>query len=164
MENDKDKNEPEDNVHSHKPNLIALIILFFVLAWGILSALYERWVKKSTKIYKGVLIEKYAVDKKTFAKWMDWIYFQDKNEFKSYIQKKKLSLFEIEEIINFFGEPTPAMPILSKGKIIKDNGGSYETLRSTVLKFSDEIGLSIEAYDALDIFPPLIAQRILKHF
>lgn len=164
MENNKDKNVREENGDSDKRNFIAWMMVFALFMWGIFRSLYHIWVKKNTKVYKGVLIEKYAVDKKTFAKWMGWIYFQDKNEFKDYIQKKKLSQFEIEEIIEFFGEPTPIMPILKKGQIIKDKNGSYETLRSTVLKFSDEIGLSIEAYDALDIFPPLIAQRILKRF
>lgn len=164
MENNKNKNGPEENGHSDKPNIISLIIIFFILAWGILSALHKRWVSKNTKVYKGVLIEKYGIHKKTFAKWMRWIYFQDENKFQDYTKKKKISQFEVDQIINFFGEPTPEMPILSKGKIIEDRNGSYETLRSTVLKFSDEIGLSIEAYDALDIFPPFIVQFILNRY
>ncbi|MBL7818914.1 MAG: hypothetical protein JNL70_28195 [Saprospiraceae bacterium] len=164
MANITDKDEPVEETHSDKRNLIAWIILCVLIALGILSGVYHRWVKKNTKVYKGVLIEKYGVHKKTFAKWMRWIYFQDENKFQEYTKKKKLSQFEIEEIINFFGEPTPTMSILTKGKIIGDRDGTYETLRSTVLHFSDKIGLSIEAYDAIDVFPPLIAQRILKHY
>ena len=164
MENIKEKDEPIKETHSDMRNPIAWVILFILLAWGILSSLYHRWVKKNTKVYKGVFVEKYGVNKKTFAKWMQWIYFQDEAQFKSYTQKKKLSLLEVDQIVEFFGEPTPTMAILTKGKIIEDCNGSYETLRITVSKFSDKIGLSIEAYDALDVFPPLIAQGILKHY
>lgn len=164
MENIKDKDEPVENTASDKRNFIGWIVFFIIIIFGVFPLIYQWWVKRHTKVYKGILIEKYGVNKKTFAKWMRWIYFQDEVKFQDYTKKKKLPKFEIDKIVDFFGEPTPTMPILKKGQIIKDQDGTYETLRGTVLKYSNKIGLSIEAYDALDIFPPLIAKRILEHY
>lgn len=164
MENVEDKNEPIENTNSDKRNPKVWIVAIFLIVLGLCSWLYHWWVKRYEKVYKGVLIEKYGVNKKTFAKWMRWIYYQDEEKFQDYTKKKKLPKYEIDKIIAFFGEPTLTMPILTKGQIIKEQEGTYETLRGTVLKYSNKIGLSIEAYDALDIFPPLITKRILEHY
>jgi hypothetical protein len=164
MENMEDKNEPPENTSSDKRNPIAWIVAIFLIIWGLGSLLYHWWVEQYAKVYKGVLIVKYGVNKKTFAKWMRWIYYQDEEKFQDYTKKKKLPKYEIDNIIKFFGEPTLTMPVLTKGQIIKDEEGTYESLRGTVQKYSDEIGLSIEAYDAIDIFPPLIAKRILEYY
>lgn len=144
-------------------------ILFAIIAIGAVLAFIWAWAKglmgKSPKIYKGKLIAKYNVDPKTFAKWMELIYFKgDVIKFKAYTQKKKISQYEADLIVNFFGERPKGTKILNKGKIIKLHGGCYKTLRNSVLKFANQIGITMEIYDALDTFPPKLTKKILEHY
>jgi hypothetical protein len=56
------------------------------------------------------------------------------------------------------------MPVRTKGEIVDNTEGSYETLRSHVLNNLDDIGISKKTYDSLNVFPPLIAFSIRQSY
>ena len=166
MENTTDTQEPQKETSE---NVAWKNIMLAFIATCAIIALFWTWLRsqvdKSPKIYKGKLMGKYNVDPKTFAKWMELLYFKgDEAKFKEYTQKKKISENEADRIIKFLGERTKETPIMSKGRIIKLRNGSYKTLRNTISDFSLQIGITMEVYDALDTFPPKLVQSILERY
>lgn len=166
MENTTDDHESEKNTSKKSEGINFAILCLAILTFlAFIWAWVQRQTDTSPKIYKGKLMSKYSVDPKTFAKWMELLYFKgDEAKFKEYTQKKKISQHEADRIIKFFGERTKETPIMSKGRIIKLHKGSYKTLRGTVSDFSIQIGITMEVYDALDTFPPKLVQSILEHY
>lgn len=166
MENTTEQEEQKEKASNNSegtknPTIIAAILAALLSIWLFFKYLASR----NTKIYKGKLITKYSVDPKTFAKWMELLYFNgDKAKFDEYTKKKKISQHEADEIIKFFGERPKGTQALNKGKIIKLHGGSYKSLRNSVLTFSTQIGITMDVYDALDTFPPKLTESILEHY
>jgi hypothetical protein len=164
MDNTTDTQEPEKK---HSDNSEWTKIMAVIIAVGLFLAFMWAFLKGtiSPKIYKGKLIKKYNVDAKTFAKWMKLLYFaSDEVKFKEYTDKKKISQYEADKIIEFFGERTKSTPAMTKGEIIKRHGGTYKALKNSVSKFANDIGITMEIYDALDSFPPKLAKKILEHY
>jgi hypothetical protein len=166
MENITDTQEPKKETSNKSEGINPLAMFFVVFA---IVAFIWAWVQglvgSGPKIYKGKLTTKYNVDAKTFAKWMKLLYFaSDEVKFKEYTDKKKISQYEANKIIKFFGERTKDTPVMTKGKIVKLHGGCYKTLKNSVSKFAHEIGITMEIYEALDAFPPKLTKKILEHY
>ena len=71
---------------------------------------------------------------------------------------------EFIHILACLGVRTDETPVMTKG-IIADTADSHtDTLRTWVIENIDEFDFSIETYDALNVFPPLIAHQILEGF
>ena len=160
MENDK-KSDSDQNKEW------AIVALVFAIL-GFLAFLFHKVIPQTkvriSKTDKGELIKIYNVNKKTFAKWVQFFCNPQILSIESYRKKRRLTDDEVAHIFESFGFPSEETPALSKGQIIEITEGCYKSLRGSVLYFSEKFGISQKAYQSLNVFPPRISQNMIKRY
>ena len=151
------KSEPKPSINGF---VIAFVIAFLIALWHF----FKPSKSKELLIEKEVLRSLYGVTKVTLRKWIQLFCYIDEDEFATYCTKRKVTESEYNLIVSCLGEPTDTMPVRTKGEIVDNTEGSYETLRSHVLNNLDDIGISKKTYDSLNVFPPLIAFSIRQSY
>ena len=115
MENDKKSD-------SNKNKEWAIIALIFAIL-GFLAYLYHKVIPKikvgTSKTDKGELVKIYKVNKKTFAKWVQFFCNPQILSIEVYRKKRRLTDDEVAHIFESFGFPSEETPALSKGQIIE---------------------------------------------
>lgn len=106
----------------------------------------------------------YRVDKQTLGKWVQHFCDPSVLSYDIYKKRRRLAVEEYDYLISCFGTPTEEIPNRLKGEIADKGDSHTDTLRAWVIQNIDKFGFSIETYDALNVFPPLIAQQISESF
>lgn len=169
MENttDTQKSEEEKSEASSEQKSWWQGFIAFVIIAAFLGAIWHYFNKKKSKevqIEKRVLYQMYDIDKKTLAKWVSLFCCKQDFSYGYYKKKRKLSKSEFDKIVAILGEPSEETPVMNKSQIVTLTEGSYETLRDCIIKYPNQIGISIDIYDALSVFPPSVSKKIVKHF
>lgn len=152
-----EKNKNSDGNQNKEWAIIALILAIA----GFLAYLYHKFIPKTkvrtSKTDKGELVKIYNVNKKTFAKWVQFFCNPEILSIEVYRKKRRLTDHEVAHIFESFGFPSEETPALSKRQIIDITEGCYKSLRGSVLYYSEKFGISQKAYQSLNVFPPLIS-------
>ncbi|OSZ79035.1 hypothetical protein CAP35_12530 [Chitinophagaceae bacterium IBVUCB1] len=125
--------------------ILAIIVLF-------IAALF------SGKESKQSLAKFYNITRPTLLKWMK--YFQQDIPIDDWQQKRNLTRFEVIGIKASFGSDTSL--ILSKKQIAELSDSDYKTVAENVKRNIDKLGITIEAWESCNIFPPSVSKKILE--
>lgn len=159
----KDSENPQKNNNYDWEKIIPFILLGGFLVWLFywVSNLFKRIPHK---IQKEDLLTSYGVNKKTLAKWVQ--YFCDPKilSLETYHKKRRLTLEESLHLISCLGIKSDEMDVRGKVGIADIVDSDTDTLRRWVIENGHSIGLSIDAYNALNVFPPLIAYNLLNAY
>jgi len=148
--------KPEEIVLLHPIIAVLVFLMICVCIWQLIPKRYLPTTKSDFAKW-------YAVDKKTFNKWIKHFCATLYPNLKEYQRKRKLSIEESKSIIKILGQPQ-YFPILSKKDIITYSDSSYGVLRRCVYAFPKHFGLTIPAFKANQKFPPKISYQIMKQF
>jgi hypothetical protein len=158
-------NFQENDSEKEQPKTIPIIIwalLVALVAWFIRYLFFwEKPVEK--EIYKYELWKLYAVDPKTFAKWIRF-FCADIIQLEHYKGARKIKKSIADKIIERLGKPTAETPVLRKAGINEKEGGSYEVLRETIKLHSERCGIDPKVFKQLSVFPPKIATQIKAQY
>jgi hypothetical protein len=113
---------------------------------------------------KDEVCKMYVIDKQTLGKWVKYFCNPSVLSYETYKKRRRLTSGEYLHLLVSLGVRTDETPVMSKGAIADSADSHTDTLRSWVIQNIDKLDFSIEAYDALNVFPPLIAQQILDAF
>lgn len=159
MKKEKEKfNNPEND--GFKLGIIIVAILMFLYSiWQCFKELDPKEEKKT--IPKNNIFGYYGVDKKTFAKWIE--FFTDDDFNKNYKYSRKFKESEFLKIKELFGcENEKNKLVYSKGDICDEWCITYNTLSTNFMKYTkihDKI--SIKAFRSLNYFPKNITLQIV---
>lgn len=117
------------------------------------------WVFWDFKFTKQQVADFYGVTRKTLSKWVK--YFASESFQESWKAKRKLTLKELSSIAIKFGIVN-SKEGKTKGEIIEHCSTDYRTLRENVYLNQSELGLSTQAYKAIDVFPPNLSAQIIQ--
>lgn len=111
----------------------------------------------------------YGVNIRTFKKWL--VYFHPDGEIflSNFNQKRKFDMFEMCLVISSLGLPEAfedfgGSPSLSKKQIVNEGEGNYRTLRQSMIVHNEKWTISIDAYNALSVFPPAASTQLREIF
>jgi len=127
------------------------LLLFALLVIVALCLLFDK------KHSKQSIADFYSISRPTLSKWMDL--FQSDIKKDEWRRKRFLSPFEIQNIKDCFGIDSSL--VLSKKQIAECAGSNYKTVAENVKNNLDKIGITIDAWDSCNAFPPVISSRIL---
>lgn len=169
MEDTTDAQEPKEEKSKAPSEQKPWWQIFFgwILIAALIAAFWSYLNRKKTKevqVEKRVLYKMYDIDKKTLAKWISLFCCNEGFKFDYYKNKRKLSKSEFDKIVAILGEPSDETPVMKKSQIITLTDASYEVIRNSIIKYPDKVGISIDIYDALSLFPPSISKKLVKHF
>jgi len=129
----------------------ALLILVIVLIVTI--SIFVLTQKKN----KGELAVYYRISRPTLSKWVKLIPCEI--PFKEWQKRRKLTVWEISMIKHQWGNDSKM--VLSKKQLVELTSSDYKTLARHVKDNLEKIGLTLEAWEGLNEFPPVISQRII---
>ncbi len=121
----------------------------------------KKRVRTNKSFQKAELCVHYKVDKKTLAKWVELFCGENLKDYKN---RRRLTDKEMALIYLRFGFNCDESPVMSKATIADLSDSHTDTLRRWVIQNGASFGVSIEAYDTVNVFPPLIAHLIFKGF
>lgn len=127
--------------------LVAFVILIFAL-------LFSRQKKK-----KQDLANYYGITRPTLTKWI--LHFPCEEIQGDWKSKRFFTNLEFFVLQAHFGM-NPTL-VLSKNQIALNAGSNPKTVAANVLLNLQKCGLTEDAWQSLNIFPPKIAQSILNH-
>lgn len=117
----------------------------------------KKWVRDS-KVKKGDIAAYYGITRPTLSKWVKYI--PSKIDFDEYKRKRKLNLLEFWVIQDEYGVIDEQEP-LEKGRIKEICETRYNTISENITLST--CGITKEAYQKMDIFPPKVSQQIINH-
>jgi len=111
----------------------------------------------------------YGVNVRTFKKWLVYFHPDGKLFLSKFNRKRKLDIFEAYLVISSLGLPDAfedfgGHPSLSKKQIVNEGEGNYRTLRQSIIVHNEKWKISIEAYNALSVFPPAASAQLREIF
>lgn len=109
---------------------------------------------------KNDVVRSYHICKPTFIKWMEVLHPELWLGLKS--NRKNYSSLELFLIHGALGEPVSDNLIISKSDLQSRLSISSKTLKKSVKKRLEEVGLTLEQYARLTVYPPRIAEDILR--
>jgi hypothetical protein len=166
---DGQKTTQESKKAQDNPVWYILLFLAFLVFLKWLSSLFQSDEKRKRtrtpdKLQKEDLRKLYGVDKHTLGKWVEYFCDPSVLSYETYKKRRRLVEEEYLHILASLGIQTDETPVMTKG-IIADIAESHtDTLRAWVIQNIDEFNFSIATYDALNVFPPIIAHQILEGF
>lgn len=110
--------------------------------------------------WKSDLCRLYGVDKKTLNKWV--AHFCPAIDTQDFKRRRKISPEMFHRIVQTLGEPDGGANVLRKNQIIVASESSYPVVRQFVRMFPEKCSFTLEVYDKLSAFPPLIARSLLN--
>ncbi len=143
-----------------------ILILFAVIALLLpfIAKYYQRL--DTTLLFKSIVAKQYHVSKKTLLRWVKL--FCPKQLASRLIKQKRITLFEIQ---HYFGHPND-YPLDSKNRPIRSKANlerAFKISQSTLLRIialstncKADLGMTIEEYNSMKIFPPKYAQLIFQ--
>jgi len=131
-----------------KGNIIVALIAI-VIIWVL--GLFNKETKQS-------LAQFYDISRPTLAKWIK--FFQTEIPEEQWNQKKYLLRYELQKLKSILGcDPTRA---LTKRQIVEESESDYKTVAAVVRLNLSKIGISNEAWESCNRFPPVISEKILE--
>lgn len=156
--------KPEDNMAWYILIWFAVITFIFCLLSQFKSGEKRKRTRTPPKIQKEEVQKMYRVDKQTLGKWVAHFCAPSVLSYETYKKRRRLTGEEYFHLSACLGIRTDETPEMSKAEIADAANSHTNTLRSWVILNIHEFSFSIEAYDALNVFPPLIAHQILTSF
>lgn len=140
--------------------LIIAIILVLILSCFSLKEreLIIQLVKSKKRIRKKDILKLYGITKPTFNKWFSVLHSDFWKEIKG---KNTYSSWEVIGIYLSLGFPNSETKVWGKRELVNELSISYKTFKKRVLKFVDEIGITIFQFEQLSVFPPTTAERMI---
>ncbi len=129
-------------------NLFAFIALFIFLLIAFFS-------KKKSKL---AIAMEYNISKPTLSKWVRL--FQSEIDIKDWRKKRDLSASEVAVLKSCFGADQSY--VLSKKQIAEMTGSNYKTVSAVVKLNLNKIGLTLDAWESCNVFPPNISRKIIE--
>ncbi len=156
--------KPEDNKAWYIAIGIA-IIAFFVYLFSLFK-LGEKRKRTRTldKVQKEEVLKSYKVNKRTLGKWVTHFCDPSVLSYETYNKRRRLTGEEYFYLLSRLGLNTDETPVMSKAEIASAANTHTNTLRNWVIQNKNAFDFPIGTYDALNIFPPLIAHQILTSF
>jgi hypothetical protein len=77
-------------------------------------------------------------------------------------EKRKLPIDLYFQLIQTFGTPDNEFEVMRKQQIVKESDSTYFVVRDNIKKFSDKYPISLEVYDNVSVFPPVIARKLIE--
>jgi transposase len=111
------------------------------------------------KLPKSTLADHYDISMPTLGKWVE--HFDPTTDPDEWNRKRKLTVYEIGKIKEKFGEDETMA--LTKGEIAQRAESTPKTVAQEVKRNLDKLGLTLEAWNGLNRFPPKISKNILDH-
>jgi heme/copper-type cytochrome/quinol oxidase subunit 2 len=141
------------------------IIAFFVYLLSLFK-LGEKRKRTRTpdKVQKEEILKSYGVNKRTLGKWVMLFCDPSVLSYETYNKRRRLTGEEYFYLLSRLGLNTDETPVMTKVEIAGATNNHTNTLRNWVIQNIHEFDFPIETYDALNIFPPLIAHQILTSF
>jgi hypothetical protein len=171
FENPIDEQEPTTEPKKIEDNTAWYFVIFlsFLMLWGYLVSLFKseekpKRTRTPEKIQKKVVQEMYGVDKHTLGKWVAHFCDPSGLSYETYKKRRRLAVEEYLYLQSCLGLPTDETPVRTKGSIADIADSHTDTLRAWVIENIEKFNFPIETYDALNVFPPLIAHQILEAF
>lgn len=172
--NKKDKNK-ENQKQPFWERMTTTGWLLFFAALALLGAYLFKdkindYIFRTKKFTKKALREPYNVSNDTFNKWVFYFCNPELINYEDYLKKRKLSYFEYSNIRYCLGVPTEKTPVLLKKNIADpyadSTGNIHRGLRKSIRKAASAENpiITPEIYAKMDVFPPKIAQLLLRHF
>ncbi|NUN99953.1 MAG: hypothetical protein HUU01_04985 [Saprospiraceae bacterium] len=111
----------------------------------------------------------YGVNVRTLKKWLVYFHPEGKLFLSNFNQKRKFDLFEASLVISSLGLPEAfedfgGHPSLSKKQIVNEGEGNYRTLRESIIVHNEKWKISVEAYNAMSVFPPAASAQLREIF
>jgi hypothetical protein len=110
---------------------------------------------------KRSLAEFYQIDMKTLNKWVRYFAPKIIHSWK-FKEKRKLPIDLYFQLIQTFGTPDNEFEVMRKQQIVKESDSTYFVVRDNIKKFSDKYPISLEVYDNVSVFPPVIARKLIE--
>jgi hypothetical protein len=151
--NSKDNEQILEKDHIFLIKIFILIVVFVFLLPVILG---------QVKISKSRLQKYYGVDGKTFNKWYQY-FCSDISDIDKLKKKRKIRLSTYWRIKSTLGS-TSDFTVMRKVAIVSICNSDYRTLRNNIKIAPSSIGINIQTYDRLSIFPPKICSAIICWF
>lgn len=129
-------------------SIIYIIIFFFVL----FLALY-----RDEKKTKDGLAKFYNITRPTLSKWIK--YFQCEESIDEWNKKRFISTSDETRLKQEFGYDGEM--VLSKKQLADKATSNYKTVAENVKINLDKIGISLEAWESCNVFPPEVCKKIL---
>lgn len=86
-------------------------------------------------------------------------FFQNTYDEEVWKKKKTLSSFEVLNLKNVLGPDTSF--VLNKRQIAERASSNYKTVAENVKNNLEKLGISLEAWESCNTFPPAISGRII---
>jgi hypothetical protein len=160
-------NEPKKNGDNTAWYFFLFLAFLTFLGWLFSHFKWGETRKRTrtpSKIQKEDVRKMYDVDKHTLGKWVKYFCDPSVLSYETYKKRRRLTGEEYFYLSSCLGLPTKEMPVRLKGEIADVADSDTDTLRTWVMQNIDKFDFPIEAYDALNVFPPLIAHQILEAF
>jgi hypothetical protein len=156
--------EPKKNEDSKAWYFVAFLAFLLFLGWFV--SLFNSKKKKRTpdKVQKEDVLKMYKVNKRTLGKWVTHFCDPSVLSYETYNKRRRLTGGEYFYLVSCLGLNTDETLVMSKAEIAGAANIHTNTLRNWVIQNIDKFDFPIETYDALNIFPPLIAHQILTSF
>lgn len=129
-------------------NILFILLIIFLF----IAALFSR------KESKQSLAKFYNITRPTLLKWMR--YFQSEIPIDDWQHKRNLTRLEVIGIKASFGSDTSL--ILTKKQIAELSDSDYKTVAENVKRNIDKLGITIDAWESCNIFPPSVSKKILE--
>jgi hypothetical protein len=110
---------------------------------------------------KRSLSEFYQIDMKTLNKWVRYFAPKVIQSWK-FKEKRKLSIDLYFQLVQTFGTPDNEFEVMRKQQIAKEADSTYFVVRDNIKKFSDKYPISLEVYDNMSVFPPVVARKLIE--
>jgi hypothetical protein len=107
---------------------------------------------------KTEIAQWYNVTRPTFRKWIQ--YLSSRTDYEAWKRKRKFSGLEALSLIGELGWPDSGA-CLTKGQIKEQCETEYRIIADNVKLNVAKLGIDVSAYQRVDIFPPLVSQRII---
>ncbi len=101
----------------------------------------------------------YGVCRQTLGKWIR--YFAKKIPYSQWKRWRKLAWVQVQAVFQALGDPSTG-ECLTKKQIIEACESDYRTIAGMVNKRASDLEFDIVVYNAVDIYPPLITQRMIR--
>jgi hypothetical protein len=143
---------------------VVFLAILLLLSWIVSLFKSKKKTRTPDKIQKEEVQKMYDVNKRTLGKWV--MHFCDPSvlSYDTYKKRRRLTAEEYLYLLSRLGLKTDETPVMSKAEIADAADSHTNTLRNWVIQNIHEFDFSIEAYDTLNVFPPLIAHQILTAF
>ncbi len=147
------------------PWIICLLILLLIVLWlecccdyVIFSPIIARIGLSHLRITKKEIAEYYGVEKRTLDKWIENIPSNlNHAKYKSARILSHYNFWEIQQALGYVEDQKP----LYKNTLKTICETNYRAMRDSIKE--EYCGISRAIYIKMNVFPPLVAGRILKH-